>query len=85
MLHDRWFVGSHNFETLLDCGSFLDPNSCATDLFWRGIHNTFTYVFFEVAGILLFSLLTALILNRRIVARGRRTYLALGFATRGCA
>ena len=67
---DRWFVGADNFGNLLECGSFLDPNSCTTDLFWRGIHNTFTYVFFEVGGILLFSLITALILNRRIVARG---------------
>ncbi len=67
---DRPFVGLGNFETLFDCEDFLSPNSCQEDLFWRGIFNTFQYVILQVSGIVLFSLATALVLNRRIVARG---------------
>ena len=67
---DRFFVGADNFDILLECGSYLDPNSCRADLFWRGLQNTVGYVFFEVGGILLFSILTALILNQNIKGRG---------------
>ena len=67
---DRPFVGLGNFETLFDCEDFLSPNSCQEDLFWRGIFNTIQYVILQVSGIVLFSLATALVLNRRIVARG---------------
>ena len=67
---DRPFVGLGNFETLFDCDDFLSPNSCQEDLFWRGIFNTIQYVILQVSGIVLFSLATALVLNRRIVARG---------------
>lgn len=67
---DRPFIGLGNFETLFDCGDFLSPNSCQEDLFWRGIFNTIQFVIFQVSGIVLFSLMTALVLNRKIVARG---------------
>ena len=67
---ERPFVGTRNFEVLLDCRDYLDANSCATDLFWRGVHNTVSYVFFEVSGIMLVSLMTAQVLNRKIRARG---------------
>lgn len=67
---DRPFVGLDNFATLFDCGDFLSPNSCQEDLFWRGIFNTIQFVIFQVSGIVLFSLITALILNRGIIARG---------------
>ncbi len=67
---ERPFVGTRNFEVLLDCRDYLDANSCATDLFWRGVHNTVSYVFFEVSGIVLVSLMTAQVLNRKIRARG---------------
>ena len=67
---DRPFVGLGNFETLFDCDDFLSPNSCQEDLFWRGVFNTIQFVILQVSGIVLFSLATALALNRRIVARG---------------
>ena len=67
---DRPFVGTQNYETLFDCDNFLDPNSCNEDRFWRGIYNTLTFVVFQITGMVFFSLLTALILNRKIVARG---------------
>src|SRR5215831_15724604 len=67
---DRPFVGLQNFQSLLTCANFLDPNSCTEDRFWRGIYNTFWFVVLEVGGMVLISLLTALVLNRKIVARG---------------
>ncbi len=67
---NRPYIGLQNFNTLLTCGNFLDPNTCVADLFWRGVMNTLIYVFFEVALLLVLALLTALILNRHIVARG---------------
>ena len=66
---DRAFVGFQNFETLLDCGNFLDPNTCSQDLFWRGVFNTIVFVIFDVVGIVLFALATALILNRKVIGR----------------
>lgn len=67
---DRPFIGLDNFATLFDCGDFLSPNSCQEDLFWRGIFNTIQFVIFQVSGTVLFALITALILNRNIIARG---------------
>ncbi len=67
---DRPFVGLDNFATLFDCENFTQPNSCQEDLFWRGIFNTIIFVVFQVSGIVFFSLITALVLNRRIIARG---------------
>jgi alpha-1,4-digalacturonate transport system permease protein len=67
---DRPFVGMQNFNTLLNCQNFLTPNTCVEDRFWRGILNTFGYVVFQVSGMVLLSLITALILNRNIRGRG---------------
>lgn len=67
---NREFIGLQNFTTLLTCDNFLDPNSCLADLFWRGVWNTVIYVVFEVVMLIALSLLTALILNRQIIARG---------------
>jgi alpha-1,4-digalacturonate transport system permease protein len=67
---DRTFVGTQNFELLFDCENFLQPNTCDQDLFWRAIYNTSLFVTFQVGGMVLLALATALILNRKIVARG---------------
>lgn len=67
---DRPFVGTQNFETLLACGSIFDPNSCREDVFWRAVINTVGFVIAQVGGMVLISLLTALVLNRRIRFRG---------------
>lgn len=66
----RAWVGTANFEQLLSCTNFLDPNSCQEDLFWRAVFNTGGYVFFQVSLMVLISLITALVLNRKIKARG---------------
>jgi len=66
----RPWAGTANFEQLLDCTNFLDPNTCREDIFWRAIFNTATYVVFQVGLMVLISLITALLLNRKIRARG---------------
>lgn len=67
---DRPFVGMQNFQQLFDCGNFLDPNSCVEDTFWHAVHNAVIFVAFQVAAVVLFSLVTALILNRARILRG---------------
>ena len=67
---ERPWVGTANFETLLTCESFLDPNTCREDLFWRAIYNTAGYVVFQVALMVIASLVTAVALNAKIKARG---------------
>ncbi len=66
----RPWVGTANFEQLLSCQNFLDPNTCREDLFWRAVFNTGGYVVFQVSLMILVSLFTALVLNRKIKARG---------------
>ncbi|HVU12793.1 MAG TPA: sugar ABC transporter permease [Phototrophicaceae bacterium] len=67
---DRPFVGAQNFQTLFACTNFANPNTCNQDIFWRAVWNTISFVFFQVIGMIGFSLITALALNRRIRARG---------------
>ncbi|RMD51662.1 MAG: sugar ABC transporter permease [Candidatus Thermofonsia bacterium] len=67
---DRTWVGTQNFEQLLTCDNFFDPNTCREDLFWRAVHNSVGYVIAQVSLMVLFSLLTALVLNRNIKGRG---------------
>lgn len=67
---DRTFVGLENFQVLLDCGNFADPNTCVEDDFWRAISNTFSFVAIQVTGMVLFSLVTAIALNQKIALRG---------------
>lgn len=68
--NERPWTGTSNFEQLLDCTNVLDPNTCREDLFWRAIFNTVTYVTFQVGFMVIISLITALLLNRKIRARG---------------
>jgi alpha-1,4-digalacturonate transport system permease protein len=67
---DRPWVGTENFDRLLACENYFDPHTCNEDLFWRAVYNTIGYVVFQVALMVLFSLITALVLNRKIKARG---------------
>lgn len=70
ILSDRTYVGTDNFTTLIACDNYLDPNSCKKDFFWRSVHNTMLFIVLQVGFMIGFSLLTALILNRGIRARG---------------
>lgn len=70
LLSDRPYVGAENFRTLLACANYLDPNTCQRDIFWRAVHNTGKFVVLQVGLMIIFSLATALILNRKIPFRG---------------
>ena len=67
---DRVYVGADNFQELLTCDNYLDPNSCNKDLFWKAVFNTGLFVMLQVGFMVLFSLITALVLNAEIRARG---------------
>jgi alpha-1,4-digalacturonate transport system permease protein len=66
---DRPFVGAENFGDLLVCENHLDPTSCRRDLFWFGVWNTGTFVLVQVSLMVFFSLVTALVLNRKILGQ----------------
>ena len=66
----RPFVGAANFADLLSCGNYLHVETCREDRFWRAVGNTAWFVVFQVVGMILLALLTALVLNRRIPLRG---------------
>ncbi len=65
----RPFVGLQNFETIFSCTDYTNPNTCREDLFWKAAFNTFGFVVFQVGGMVVISLITALALNRKIRAR----------------
>jgi alpha-1,4-digalacturonate transport system permease protein len=67
---NRPFVGLANFQQIFNCQNFLSPNSCQEDRFWRGAYNTIFFVIFQVGGMILISLLTAVVLNRTKRGRG---------------
>ena len=67
---ERPFVGGANFAELLDCTNHFVAATCKQDRFWRAVGNTAWFVAFQVVGLVLVSLVTALILNRRMPWRG---------------
>lgn len=69
-LGNRVYTGTEQYGFLLECETFGDPVTCREDRFWKGIYNTAVFIFFQVSFLVLFSLITALILNRKIRARG---------------
>jgi alpha-1,4-digalacturonate transport system permease protein len=69
-LSDRPWIGTQNFQQIFDCGNILNPNTCVIDLFWRSVWNTLQFTVFQVSLMVGISLLTALVLNGKIKARG---------------
>jgi len=67
---ERPFVGGENFAILFECTNHFDPSTCRKDLFWRAVYNTGSFAMLQVALMVLFSLITALVLNRKILGRG---------------
>ena len=67
---DRPYVGMENISTLLDCGNYWDISTCKKDLFWRAVWNTATFSVLQVVLMIFFSLITAIVLNRKIIGRG---------------
>lgn len=66
---DRPFVGLQNYQRLFNCGNFLDPVTCSEDRFWRGFFNTAFFVVFQVGGMVVLSMITAVVLNRSVWGR----------------
>jgi alpha-1,4-digalacturonate transport system permease protein len=69
-LPERTFVGAAQYARLFDCGNYLDPNTCAEDAFWTAVGNTVWFVALQVTLMIGAALITALILNREMRARG---------------
>lgn len=69
-LSERVYTGTEQYSFLFDCRNYLDPTTCREDRFWKAIVNTGIFVFLQVGSMVILSLVTALILNRRIRARG---------------
>lgn len=69
-LSGRSFVGAQHYVRLLDCGNHLDPMSCRDDKFWTAVWNTARFVVLQVTLMTTAAMITALILNREIRARG---------------
>jgi alpha-1,4-digalacturonate transport system permease protein len=67
---ERPFTGLENLGTLFDCENFLDPSTCRKDLFWRAIFNTARFALLQVGLMVALALVTALVLNRKILGRG---------------
>ncbi len=66
----RPFTGFENFGILLECRDYFDIQTCRKDVFWRAIFNTLKFSMIQVVLMVLLSLLTALVLNRKIIGRG---------------
>jgi alpha-1,4-digalacturonate transport system permease protein len=66
----RPFTGMENFAILFECADYSDLQSCRKDIFWRSIFNTIQFSLIQVILMVLFSLGTALVLNRKIIGRG---------------
>ena len=69
-LENRTFVGLDQYRTLFDCEDYRAPLTCRQDAFWRAVHNTGAFVLVQVAALVVVSLVTALVLNREMRARG---------------
>jgi alpha-1,4-digalacturonate transport system permease protein len=67
---DRPFTGSENFQILFECGNYTDLSTCRKDIFWRAMGNTLKFSLIQVGLMVLFALITALVLNRKIIGRG---------------
>lgn len=70
MPQSRPYSGLENFQILLQCESYLDISTCRKDIFWRALLNTAKFSTLQVGLMVLFSMITALVLNRKIIGRG---------------
>lgn len=67
---ERPFTGAENFQILYECRSYLDLSTCRKDVFWRAMSNTLRFSVIQVTLMVGLSLVTALVLNRKIIGRG---------------
>lgn len=67
---ERPFTGLENFQILFECGNYLDISTCRKDVFWRALLNTAKFSLIQVGLMVGLSLITALVLHRKILGRG---------------
>lgn len=67
---NRPFTGFENFQILFECADYADLSTCRKDIFWRAMGNTLKFSVIQVGLMVFFSLITALVLNRKILGRG---------------
>src|SRR5689334_9746590 len=67
---ERPYVGMENLATLFECTNYLDPSTCRRDIFWKAIYNTAFFAVLQVGLMVVLAVLTALVLNRKIIGRG---------------
>ena len=70
MPQNRPYTGLENFQILYECRDYFDLTTCRKDVFWRAILNTLKFSAIQVMLMVVLSLLTALVLNRKIIGRG---------------
>jgi alpha-1,4-digalacturonate transport system permease protein len=70
MPFQRPYTGAENFAILFECTDYTDLQTCRKDIFWRAIFNTIQFSLIQVVLMVFFSLVTALVLNRKIIGRG---------------
>ena len=70
MPFSRPFTGAENFQILFECRDYTDLSTCRKDVFWRAMFNTAKFSVLQVGLLVLFALITALVLNRKILGRG---------------
>ncbi|MBI1244770.1 MAG: ABC transporter permease subunit [Alphaproteobacteria bacterium] len=72
LVSTRPFVGLDNYAQLLACESIFVPKSCpvAGFGFWTGMWNTLAFALVQVPAMVVVALATAIVLNRKIRARG---------------
>lgn len=66
----RPYTGLENFQILYECRDYFDLTTCRKDVFWRAILNTLKFSAIQVVLMVVLSLITALVLNRKIIGRG---------------
>ncbi len=71
-ISQRPWVGLENYRYLLDCPSYWEAKSCnvAGYSFWTGLWNTLGFAMLQVPIMIVVALATAVVLNRKIRARG---------------
>ena len=67
---ERPFTGMENLEILFECGNYFDPSTCRKDIFWQAVYNTAKFAVLQVGLMVVLSVITALVLNRKIIGRG---------------
>ena len=68
---ERELPTTKQYDQLFDCESYLNPNTCTVRFFFgEGFITLYFLLFFKFGLMIFFSVLTAVILNKKIIGRG---------------